>query len=145
MSHHKSTTIVVRCPDDRYSPGEELEQILREILALENAEIHYAPNAFGGALEFVVPETQTAWLWRFKIAGTLSPKIDRIIIVNHTPTCGAVKAVYGEFATDEAEAQKHKELLQLAADFIRQHLKGVHILGYLHTTTRFDKIIDTHS
>ncbi len=112
MSHHKSQTILVRCPDDRYSPGEMLHAGLKEILNCEDCLVRYEPNGFGGAMEFCHPETQTAWLWRFKIAGTLEPKIQRLIVINHTPGCGAVCAEFGPFASDDDEKNKHLELLE---------------------------------
>jgi len=125
MSHHKSKTIIVRCPDDRYSSGEELEKGLKEVLIKEDCLVHYEPNAFGGALEFILPETQAAWLWRFKIAGTLEPKIERLISLNHTPGCGAIKAVYGPFDSDQAEYEKQVEIIKKAAEFIKTNLPGV--------------------
>jgi hypothetical protein len=141
MSHHKSNTIVVRCPDDRYSDGEELEKGLKEVLDCENCPTHYEPNAFGGALEFVLPETQAAWLWRFKIAGTLEPKVERLIALNHTPGCGAVKAVYGPFENDEAEYKKHIEIINQAADFIKKNAPGIEFIAYLQTPEKVEKII----
>lgn len=140
MSCHKSQTILVRCPDDRYSPGEELYTILEQILIEENCLVRYEPNAFGGSLEFCLPETQDAWLWRFKIAGTLKPEIKKLIVVNHTPGCGAVKAVYGEFKDDQAEYDKHIELIHKAAEFIKKHAPGIEFIAYLQTPEKVEKI-----
>ena len=141
MSHHKSEIVLVRCPDDRYSPGEMLNEGLEEILKLEDCTVRYEPNAFGGALEFCLPETQAAWRWRFKIAGTLEPKVKRLIVVNHTPSCGAVRAEFGPFESDEAEKAKNLELLHQAADFVKEAAPGIEFVGYLQTPEKVERII----
>ena len=132
MSNHPSATAVIRCPDDRYSPGNLLARGLDKILKNESVQSYYSLTAFGGSLELVLDDNQLTWKWKMAICQRL--QIDHLIIIDHMD-CGAYYYAYPGM-TKEKEKAKHLENLQYSQRILSKYIPQAKIKLYLHNNNK---------
>lgn len=133
---HQSNTMLIHCGDDRYTiPGHDFEQGLLAIIRKEDAALRFSPGGgFGASLEFALPETKTAWVYRLKLAPKLG--IEEVIVIDHLD-CGAFEIAYGEMTPEEEEA-KHLETIAEAKKIVED--AGLKFTAYLQNRKDFKKV-----
>lgn len=135
MSHHYSNKIVVRCSDDRYSPGREFSEPFENFLKDNKIFDYFAVIGFGASLEIGKDEFTPIWIDYIKTAKALN--INEIICVDHLD-CGRFTLEYGAMTLD-AERQKHIESLKAAQKFFMSNAPDFKLSGFLQEGTNFDK------
>jgi len=140
MSHHYSNKMVVRCADDRYSPGREFAGPFEQFLIDHGAKDCFLQVDFGGSLGITKEFNYEAWLDRVESAKALG--INEVIFVDHM-ACGKFTLEFGELTADEEHA-RHTTCLHAAQRFFQEHAPEFKVSTYLQTGDnwdRFDQIV----
>lgn len=130
MSHHYSTTAIIRCSDDRYHKGRELYDVYSQILKTENVDSNdpYKIFKLGAAIDFQVDPNCKEHARMIKALKKLG--INKVVLVEHTPGCGAYTVDFGAL-TEEDEKALHLKSIAAAKDFFAKHLPDIQLICYL--------------
>jgi hypothetical protein len=137
MSKHYSDAMVVRCSDDRYSDGRELDATFLSILKKEKANDCFQAYGFGAGLEIVKEAYWPLWQDRIRLAKSLG--IKRVIVVQHID-CGAVKAEY-QPKNEQEERQIHRTIIHAAKRFFQEYATEFEFVAYIQDFYSFEQVV----
>lgn len=130
MSHHYSTTAIIRCSDDRYHKGRELYNVYMDILKIEdvNPNDPYKIFKLGSAIDFQVDPNCKAHTRMIKALKKLG--ITKVVLVEHTPGCGGYEIDFGHISEEEEE-KLHRKTIDATKAFFAKNLPDIQLICYL--------------
>lgn len=141
MSHHYSTTAIIRCSDDRYRKGRELFDVYQNILRVEKIDANdpYKIFVLGAGIDFQVdPESKTL---KHMVKALTKLGIKKVVLIEHTPGCGAYAVDFGELSEEE-ERTLHLKSIEATKKFFLEHLPQIELVCYLQSNNiNYKKII----